>query len=158
MCCRTLQTILLYKLCLALLTGCLPSGRRLVGCAQLSFRLQGCSHADRSCSRRAALQTDVSKHSAAIQGMARCCLQIMEAGASQLSAAVFVLIVTLTARRHDGIYNLSFARWGLEGGASLCTSSSSFSLQHACSVEDGRRRPLEPSAEPMCNLGRQCCA
>ena len=58
----------------------------------------------------------------------------MEPGASQLSAAVFVLIVTLTARRHDGIYNLSFARWGLEGEAPVCMSSTSFGLQYGCSV------------------------
>ena len=50
-----------------------------------------------------------------------CLIQILEPAAAQLSAAIFSLIAALTARRHTGpflmwcLYNLSFARWGLEG-------------------------------------------
>lgn len=45
----------------------------------------------------------------------------MEPASAQLSAAIYSLIAALLGRRHDGpfllwcVYNLSFARWGLEG-------------------------------------------
>ena len=48
-------------------------------------------------------------------------VQMMDAAASQLSAAIFALMCSLTARNHHGpglmglFYHLSFARWGLEG-------------------------------------------
>ena len=48
-------------------------------------------------------------------------VQIMEAASGQLAAAIYSLIAALLGRRHEGplllwcIYNLSFARWGLEG-------------------------------------------
>ncbi len=49
------------------------------------------------------------------------CVQVMEPASAQLAAAIYSLIAALLGRRHDGplllwcIYNLSFARWGLEG-------------------------------------------
>jgi hypothetical protein len=49
-------------------------------------------------------------------------MQCLESVAAQLSAAVFALIGGMLAARHDGpgylrlLYNLNFARWGLEGG------------------------------------------
>ena len=51
------------------------------------------------------------------------CAQVMEPASAQLSAAIYSLIAALLGRRHDGpfllwcVYNLSFARWGLEGTA-----------------------------------------
>lgn len=58
-------------------------------------------------------------------------MQVMEPASAQLAAAIYSLIAALLGRRHDGplllwcIYNLSFARWGLEGKPpiSLCTCS-----------------------------------
>ena len=56
----------------------------------------------------------------------------MEPASAQLSAAIYSLIAALLGRRHDGpfllwcVYNLSFARWGLEGAIfvkSPCSSS-----------------------------------
>lgn len=53
--------------------------------------------------------------------------QVMEPASAQLSAAIYSLIAALLGRRHDGpfllwcIYNLSFARWGLEGTISHLT-------------------------------------
>ena len=45
----------------------------------------------------------------------------MESVASQLSVAVFALIATMLDKEHSGhglmplVYNLNYARWGLEG-------------------------------------------
>ncbi|KAK9815993.1 hypothetical protein WJX74_001345 [Apatococcus lobatus] len=57
----------------------------------------------------------------ACTGMAYLLSQMMDSAASQLSAAIFALMCSLTARNHHGpgllglFYHLSFARWGLEG-------------------------------------------
>ena len=54
-------------------------------------------------------------------------VQMMDAAASQLSAAIFALMCSLTARNHHGpglmgiFYHISFARWGLEGTPSAPT-------------------------------------
>ncbi|KAL3137532.1 hypothetical protein ABBQ38_004816 [Trebouxia sp. C0009 RCD-2024] len=57
----------------------------------------------------------------ACTGTAYLMSQVMEPASAQLSAAIYSLIAALLGRRHDGpfllwcVYNLSFARWGLEG-------------------------------------------
>ncbi|DBA93405.1 TPA: hypothetical protein ACH3X2_003675 [Trebouxia sp. C0005] len=57
----------------------------------------------------------------ACTGTAYLMSQVMEPASAQLAAAIYSLIAALLGRRHDGplllwcIYNLSFARWGLEG-------------------------------------------
>lgn len=54
----------------------------------------------------------------------------MESVAAQLSAAVFALIGGMLARDHDGrgilavVYNINYARWGLEGESSSCRQQS----------------------------------
>ena len=63
--------------------------------------------------------------------------QIMEAASGQLAAAIYSLIAALLGRRHDGplllwcIYNLSFARWGLEG-MNLCQTAVKHLLCYYC--------------------------
>ena len=64
-------------------------------------------------------------------------LQILEPAAGQLTAAVLALMSSLTARNHAGrgvmglVYQLSFARWGLEGcSCALQTFSNVYSSLH----------------------------
>ncbi len=58
----------------------------------------------------------------------------MEPASAQLAAAIYSLIAALLGRRHDGplllwcIYNLSFARWGLEGSFHDSQQAASCSL------------------------------
>ena len=58
----------------------------------------------------------------------------MEPASAQLAAAIYSLIAALLGRRHDGplllwcIYNLSFARWGLEGKFHASPQAASRSL------------------------------
>ena len=59
---------------------------------------------------------------------------MMDSAASQLSAAIFALMCSLTARNHHGpglaslFYHVNYARWGLEGTLSCAAVSNSQSL------------------------------
>lgn len=63
---------------------------------------------------------------------------MMDSAASQLSAAIFALMCSLTARNHHGpgllgvFYHLSYARWGLEGKACWLVRPPFGALEEMC--------------------------
>ncbi|KAA6416749.1 MAG: ABC transporter G family member 28-like [Trebouxia sp. A1-2] len=90
----------------------------------------------------------------ACTGTAYLMSQVMEPASAQLAAAIYSLIAALLGRRHDGplllwcIYNLSFARWGLEGRFhDSQQAASSLDVQQVAAFQGMTNDPL-PAPHP----------